>query len=86
MIAWLFTTNVIYGIDAIIWGNNADIVVPVWCDIGKSALCILGSGTDFVLTATKILVGANMALPAACMCVCIYMCNVSKNPLATILT
>ncbi|KAH7911857.1 pheromone A receptor-domain-containing protein [Hygrophoropsis aurantiaca] len=33
MILWLFVINVIYGVDAIIWGNNVNVVVPVWCDI-----------------------------------------------------
>ena len=35
IIAWLFVTNLIYAVDAFIWGNNAIIVVPVWCDISK---------------------------------------------------
>ncbi|KAF9477438.1 fungal pheromone STE3G-protein-coupled receptor [Pholiota conissans] len=33
IIAWLFLSNVIYGVNAIIWANNVRIVVPVWCDI-----------------------------------------------------
>jgi pheromone a factor receptor len=30
---WLFITNMIYGIDAVIWGDSIDIVATVWCDI-----------------------------------------------------
>ena len=33
IILWLFISNIIYAVDAIIWGDNVDIVVPVWCDI-----------------------------------------------------
>lgn len=33
IIAWLFISNIIFAVDAFIWGDNIDIVVPVWCDI-----------------------------------------------------
>ncbi|KAF8809920.1 STE3-domain-containing protein [Phlegmacium glaucopus] len=33
IIGWLFVSNIIFAVDAFIWGNNIDIVVPVWCDI-----------------------------------------------------
>jgi hypothetical protein len=33
IIAWLFISNIIYAVDAFIWGDSMDIVVPVWCDI-----------------------------------------------------
>lgn len=33
IIAWLFILNVVYGVDAMIWANNVNIVIPVWCDI-----------------------------------------------------
>ncbi|KAJ7028370.1 GPCR fungal pheromone mating factor [Mycena alexandri] len=33
IIAWLTAYNLTYGINAIIWNGNADIRVPVWCDI-----------------------------------------------------
>lgn len=36
IIAWLSAYNLIYGIDAIIWAGNVDIVAPVWCDIGET--------------------------------------------------
>ena len=38
MIAWLFASNVIYGVDAIVWRDNAAVVVPVWCDISECRL------------------------------------------------
>ncbi|KAF7326986.1 STE3-domain-containing protein [Mycena sanguinolenta] len=58
---WLFVTNIIYAIDALIWGNNVDIVATVWCDIS-----------------TKLIVGSNIALPAACLCVCIHLESVAS--------
>ncbi|EGO28759.1 hypothetical protein SERLADRAFT_406183 [Serpula lacrymans var. lacrymans S7.9] len=30
---WLFVSNLIFGIDAIIWGDTVLSVAPVWCDI-----------------------------------------------------
>nr|BDD37065.1 pheromone receptor [Rhizopogon roseolus] len=41
IIAWLFVLNVAYGVDAIVWGDNVKIVIPVWCDI--SAKIIMGA-------------------------------------------
>ncbi|KAF9040045.1 pheromone A receptor-domain-containing protein [Panaeolus papilionaceus] len=61
IIAWLFITNMIYGIDAVIWAGNYRIVIPVWCDI-----------------TTKLIIGANVALPAACLCICIHLEQVSS--------
>ena len=78
MIAWLCVVNTIYGIDAIIWSNNAAIVVPVWCDISELFSYLSVRGAEHVSTATKIIVGANMALPAACMCVCIHLKQVAS--------
>ncbi|KAF8963266.1 GPCR fungal pheromone mating factor [Flammula alnicola] len=61
IIAWLFVSNVVYGINAIIWANNVNIVVPVWCDI-----------------TTKLQIGATMALPACCLCLCIHLERISS--------
>ncbi|KAJ7768128.1 putative fungal pheromone GPCR, STE3-type [Mycena maculata] len=33
LIAWLFISNMIYAIDAVIWAGNIDVVAEVWCDI-----------------------------------------------------
>lgn len=41
IIAWLFILNVVYGVDAMIWANNVNIVIPVWCDI--TSKIIIGS-------------------------------------------
>ncbi|KAF7375579.1 Pheromone receptor Rcb2 B44 [Mycena sanguinolenta] len=35
MIAWLFTSNLTYGINAIIWSGSVDNIAPVWCDIAS---------------------------------------------------
>ncbi|KAG2133641.1 GPCR fungal pheromone mating factor [Suillus bovinus] len=47
IIAWLFILNFVYGIDAIIWSNNVNIVVPVWCDITSKIII----GSTFALPA-----------------------------------
>ncbi|KAJ3521488.1 hypothetical protein NMY22_g12298 [Coprinellus aureogranulatus] len=61
IIAWLFTSNVIYGVDAAIWGDNGNIVGLVWCDI-----------------TTKLIIGSNLAVPSACLCLCIHLEQVSS--------
>ncbi|KAJ7691145.1 pheromone A receptor-domain-containing protein [Mycena rosella] len=33
IIAWLFLCNLTFGINALIWASNVNIVVPVWCDM-----------------------------------------------------
>ncbi|KAF5378592.1 hypothetical protein D9615_007161 [Tricholomella constricta] len=50
IVAWLLGCNLVHGINAIIWADNIDISVPVWCDI-----------------VTKLLLGATVALPGACL-------------------
>ncbi|KAI0078449.1 fungal pheromone STE3G-protein-coupled receptor [Panus rudis PR-1116 ss-1] len=66
MIAWLFVVNIIYGVDAAVWGNTIKPTLTVWCDI-----------------TTRILIGANIALPAACMSVCIHLEAVASVRQAT---
>lgn len=36
IIAWLFVVNVIYGVDAIIWGDSLVPTLAIWCDISTS--------------------------------------------------
>ncbi|TFK19187.1 STE3-domain-containing protein [Coprinopsis marcescibilis] len=33
IIAWHFVSNIICGVNAIIWAGNVELVAPVWCDI-----------------------------------------------------
>ncbi|KAJ7028139.1 putative fungal pheromone GPCR, STE3-type [Mycena alexandri] len=33
IISWLFILNVSYGVNAVVWAGNTDLVLPVWCDI-----------------------------------------------------
>ncbi|KAF9477443.1 STE3-domain-containing protein, partial [Pholiota conissans] len=65
IIGWLFISNMIYAIDAVIWAGNVNITALVWCDI-----------------TTKLIIGANFALPAACLCVAIHLEQVSSIRLA----
>nr|AAO17256.1 pheromone receptor [Coprinopsis cinerea] len=61
MIFWLFVSNLIFAVNAIIWGDNVKIVAQVWCDI-----------------ATKLIIGANFALPAACLCISMHLEKVAS--------
>ncbi|KAF9017841.1 STE3-domain-containing protein [Hymenopellis radicata] len=47
LIFWLFLMNMIYGIDAIVWGNTAEELIPVWCDITTKLII----GSTFALPA-----------------------------------
>lgn len=35
---WLFFENLTQGIDAILWADNADVKLYVYCDIGESGV------------------------------------------------
>ena len=37
---WLFVDNVTSGIDAIVWSDNADVKLSIYCDIGKSTALV----------------------------------------------
>ncbi|KAF7421282.1 hypothetical protein PC9H_011804 [Pleurotus ostreatus] len=68
MAAWLFITNAIYAIDAVVWSDNVKIAIPVWCDI-----------------TTKIIIGSQFALPAACLCISIHLERVASVRAARIM-
>ncbi|KAF8890818.1 GPCR fungal pheromone mating factor [Gymnopilus junonius] len=58
---WLFVSNIINGVNTIIWAGNVNVVDLVWCDISS-----------------KIIIGANVALPASVFCLCIHLERVSS--------
>lgn len=35
IIAWLFLVNVAHGVNTIVWSDNFDLKLLVWCDIGE---------------------------------------------------
>ena len=49
---WLFFENLTFGINAIVWSNNADIRLYVYCDIGEwhltPGLCMCSKLDDSV--------------------------------------
>jgi hypothetical protein len=40
IIAWLFISNVVYGVNSIIWMGNTAKVALIWCDIGEETFRI----------------------------------------------
>ncbi|KAF9477445.1 hypothetical protein BDN70DRAFT_110899 [Pholiota conissans] len=68
LIFWLGGYNLVHGIDALVWADNTDIHIPVWCDI-----------------VTKLMLGANIALPGAFLCIAIDLREKSrmKTPIST---
>ncbi|KAK6995739.1 pheromone B beta 1 receptor [Favolaschia claudopus] len=67
IIAWLFVSNIIFAVDAVIWADNVRIVGVAWCDI-----------------TVKLMIGGNFALPAACLCICIHLEQVSSVRIARV--
>ncbi len=37
---WIAVQNFIIFVNTIIWHNNVNIVVPIWCDIGKKCAVV----------------------------------------------
>jgi pheromone a factor receptor len=69
----------IYGINAILWAGSVDNPAPLWCDISELQIhCHQSLGLTYLL-ATKLIIGANTALPLASMCVCKHLELVSSN-------
>lgn len=70
IILWLLGYNFVHGINALVWSGNVDIHARVWCDIGEILcfflLLLLINNLSIV---TNFMLGANVALPAAFLCV-----------------
>jgi pheromone a factor receptor len=77
IIVWLTICNVTRGINAIVWGGSTVVKYHVWCDISKcpfSTSCHLANWAS----ATKLIIGAYIAVPASMMCVCRYLSQVAS--------
>ncbi|KIK01995.1 hypothetical protein K443DRAFT_6515 [Laccaria amethystina LaAM-08-1] len=55
-IAWLFVTDMIYAVDAIVWAGNVDIRAPVWCDISTKLIV----GASFAVPASCLCLCAHL--------------------------
>lgn len=65
---WLVVCNAVYGVDAILWADNTNVHIPGWCDIGACFCMSVGEGVMLnIVTVTRILLAANVALPGACL-------------------
>ncbi len=86
LIAWLFVIDIIYGINSAIWNDNIRIQLLVWCDI--SAFSLPASSSPFTdkgaLIATKLIIGASVALPATAMCICKHLESVASGRIVRI--
>ncbi|KAG5652720.1 hypothetical protein H0H81_003971 [Sphagnurus paluster] len=66
IVAWLVGCNLVHGIDAVIWNDNADIRVPVWCDIVTKFLLgasVAISGAFICISARLELVSSGRPIP-----------------------
>ena len=63
---WLFLENLTYGINSIIWADNADIKLYVYCDIGKRPFVFLTSERGLMhLTVTHVQMVTSAVKPMA---------------------
>lgn len=72
LIVWLFALNVVYGVNSLIWSDDAIERVPIWCDICER-LVFKKTGSipnPTHPTATKLTVGGSIALPACTFRLC----------------
>ncbi|KDQ50564.1 hypothetical protein JAAARDRAFT_141708 [Jaapia argillacea MUCL 33604] len=58
---WLFTINIINGVNSIIWAGNAIIRVPVWCDITTKIYV----GSSYALPAATMCICKHLELVAS---------------------
>lgn len=75
LIAWLFTLNIVYGTNSLLWSDNVQDRAPIWCDICerlvlKATVPTFNHGRP---TAAKLIVGGPTALPACTLCICNYL-------------
>ncbi|KAK0454128.1 pheromone A receptor-domain-containing protein [Desarmillaria tabescens] len=38
LVLWSIVCNIIHGVDAVLWADNTNIHIPVWCDISSRIL------------------------------------------------
>lgn len=72
IVSWLVICNLVHGINALVWAGNVDIHIPVWCDIGMfshPAWSPFSEAYIIFFPVTKVLLGATVALPGACLCI-----------------
>ena len=81
LIAWLFTLNLIYGANSLVWSDNIWDKAPVWCDVCEYLFLKLYacSQTPLAFAAAKLIIGASTALPACTLCICKYLAMIGGN-------
>jgi pheromone a factor receptor len=77
IIVWLALCNIIRGINALVWAGSVVVKYPVWCDISEWFHTDASYPSDR-FSATKIVIGANIGLPASTLCICRYLSVVAS--------
>lgn len=73
---WLSVTNSIYAVDALIWASNDNTWAPIWCDICTYVFVAIPEDaltSPFEHSATSLITSSYLALPAACLCICVRL-------------
>ena len=71
LIAWLFVVNFAHGVNVIEWYDTTEIKLKIWCDISTWLTLSesrFGLWLTVLFSVSKLVIGANMAIPSACFC------------------
>ncbi len=74
---WIAIENFQTFVNTIIWHNNVNIVVPVWCDIGENLHCfrvLLTIGC----TVTKLQIGGDAGVSACALVICVHVYKITR--------
>ncbi len=75
---WIGIMNFTNFVNTIIWHNNVDIVVPVWCDIGKSEIVILKAIAHYAPPVSKLQLGAGVGVPACSLVLSLHLFKITR--------
>lgn len=79
IIWWFVLVNLIHGVNAVLWLDNINIHIPVWCDISESVMLSSVKLNSDVHAATKLQLGARIGLPGAFLCIAMELERISSS-------
>lgn len=77
---WVGSMNFSNFLKTIVWHNNVDIVIPVWCDIGKITFLSVDllHVPHFCRLVTKLQVGAGIGVPACTTVLALHLFRIAR--------
>ena len=69
LVSWLLMANLVHLVNAVVWAGNVDVHSEIWCDISEFHISRGVFATLTSVIATKLVLGVNVAVPAAFLCI-----------------